>query len=64
MTSYSDFDCKLKYRLYNNDDAFDYDQFYDTNFQLYKVRQEFDLRFFCTWSNIGKLIFLVIFESF
>ena len=46
----------MKWRLYDNDDAFDYDQLYDTTFSIYRVRQEYDLRLFCTWTNKGLLI--------
>jgi hypothetical protein len=63
MSPYSNFDCKLKYRLHDNDDAFDYDQIYDTTFQVYKVRREFDLRFFCSWSNLGKFLNILIMKN-
>jgi hypothetical protein len=64
MSPYSDFDCKLKYRLHDNNDAFDYDQIYDSTFQVYKVRREFNLRFFCSWSNLGELKSLFVWKMF
>ena len=60
MSPFTEFTCSPKYRLYDNDAAIDYDVTFDTTLNIYKVRQEYDLRFFCTWSNLGN--FLQFFE--
>ena len=48
MSQYQQFDCKLKWRMYNNDLAFDYDVPLISSSFFYQVRQEYDLRFFCS----------------
>ncbi len=48
MGQFKKLDCKLKWRMYDNDDALDVEYYSVSSF--YKVKQDFDLRFFC-WSN-------------
>jgi hypothetical protein len=47
MSQFEQFDCRLKWRLFNNDLAFDHDVQFDSNSKMYQVRQEYDLRIFC-----------------
>jgi hypothetical protein len=56
MSPFKQFDCKLKWRMYNDQSAIDYDVKFNSILSLYKVRQEYDLRFFCS-SNSCKLIY-------
>ena len=51
MSQYQQFVCKLKWRMYNNDRAFDYDVPLDSNSLVYQVRQDYDLRFVCSISS-------------
>jgi hypothetical protein len=54
MSPFPQFLCSIKYRLWENDNAFDYDviQQNSTNNQsIYKAKKEYDLRFFCTWNS-------------
>ncbi len=51
MGQFKKFDCKLKWRMYDNDDVLDVEYYPVSSF--YKVKQDFDLRFFC-WSNSCK----------
>ena len=62
MNQFQNFDCNLKYRLFDNDNAIDYDQKFDSIYNVYKVRQEYDLRLFCTWTNLGELFISIIFK--
>ena len=55
MSQYQQFDCKLKWRMYNNDLAFDYDVPLISSSFFYQVRQEYDLRFFC-FIDSGKFL--------
>ena len=47
MSQFKQFYCKLKWRLFKNDLALDYDVQFDSNAKMYQVRQEYDLRLFC-----------------
>ena len=62
MSNFNQFDCKLKWRKYDNDDASEYDVLYNSNLLIYQVRQEYDLRFFC-WINSCKIFFMQILVS-
>jgi len=46
MSQFKQFDCRLKWRFFENDLSFDYDVQFDSNSKIYQVRQEYDLRFF------------------
>jgi hypothetical protein len=47
MSQFKQFYCKLKWRRFENDLAFDYDVQFDSYSKMYQVRQEYDLRLFC-----------------
>jgi hypothetical protein len=53
MSQFNKFNCTLKWRMYDNDAVLDNDVEYDSVSSFYKVKQDFDLRFFC-WSNFCK----------
>jgi hypothetical protein len=56
MSQFKQFDCKLKWRMYEDQSAIDYDARFNSILSLYEVRQEYDLRFFCS-INSCKLMF-------
>ena len=51
MQPFNSFDCKMKWRLYDSNNAQDTDCSFDPLFGYYLVRQEYDLRMYCTWAN-------------
>ena len=56
MSQFKQFDCKLKWRLFDNDLAIDYDVQFDSNSKTCQVRQEYDLRFFCSLNDCKSII--------
>ena len=53
MGPFTDFDCSIKYRYYENNIAYEYDAYNDATAHSYIVRQEYDLRLYCTWTSKG-----------
>jgi hypothetical protein len=56
MSKFKQFDCKLKWRMCEDQSAIDYDVNFNSILSLYEVRQEYDLRFFCS-INSCKFVF-------
>ncbi len=45
MRPFDQFDCILKWRMYDDDSALDYDVYFNSTLSMYQVREEFDLKF-------------------
>ena len=56
MSQFKQFDCKLKWRMYDDDSAYDYDVYFNSTLSAYQVRQEYALRFFCSINSCNRII--------
>jgi hypothetical protein len=61
MSQFKKFDCKLKWRRYDDDSAFDYDVYFNSTLLMYQVRQEYDLRFLCSINSSKFSLFIRVF---
>jgi hypothetical protein len=51
ISGFTQFDCDLKWRMYENDNAIDNDVTWNSSTSVYTVLIDYNLRFFCTWDN-------------
>jgi hypothetical protein len=58
MKEFQKLDCKLKWRQFDDDLAYDLDVYFNSSLSMYVARQEYDLRFFCLM-NACKLKYLL-----
>ena len=61
MSQFKKFDCKLKWRRYDDDSALDYDVYFNSTLLMYQVRQEYDLRFLCSINSSKLSLFIRVF---